>query len=146
MEKLRIEDIIAERGQYVSTSAGVSMFPMLRNRRDTVVIRPVSGRLKKYDVPLYRRKSDGAYVLHRIIEVKDDSYVIRGDNCFNKEYDIEDSQIIGVLSEFYRGSRHIMCDSRGFRIYSHFAVAIHPLQMTFMRIYPRVKRLLKHRY
>ena len=145
MDKLRIEDIIAEKGQYVSTSAGVSMFPMLRNRRDTVVIRPVNGRLKKYDVPLYRRKSDGAYVLHRIIEVRDDSYVIRGDNCFNKEYGIEDSQIIGILSEFYRGNRHVLCDSRGFRIYSRFAVAIHPLQMIFMRIYLYVKRILKHK-
>ena len=130
MEKLRIEDILVQNGQYISTTAGVSMFPMLRNRRDTVVIKPVSGRLKKYDVPLYRRKNDGAYVLHRVIEVRADSYVTRGDNCFNKEYGIEDAQIIGVLTEFYRGNRHVMCDSRGFRIYSRFAVAVHPLQMT----------------
>ena len=143
MEKLTIEDMIAQRGQYVSTTAGVSMFPMLRNRRDTVVISPVNGRLKKYDVPLYRRKSDGAYVLHRIIEVRDNSYVTRGDNCFNKEYNIEDSQIIGVLTEFYRGNRHVVCDSRGFRIYSRFAVAVHPLQMLLLQIHSHVKRMIK---
>ena len=143
MAKLTIEDMIAQRGQYVSTTAGVSMFPMLRNRRDTVVISPVNGRLKKYDVPLYRRKSDGAYVLHRIIEVRDNSYVARGDNCFNKEYDIEDSQIVGVLTEFYRGNRHVVCNSRGFRIYSRFAVAIHPLQMLLLRIHSHVKRMIK---
>ena len=50
---------------YVSTTSGVSMYPMLRNRRDTIIVKPPTAPLKKYDVPLYRRGDD--YVLHRII-------------------------------------------------------------------------------
>ena len=83
-QPLRIEDVLREKGLYVSTTAGVSMYPMLRDRRDTIMIRPAEGRLKKYDVPLYRRGE--AYVLHRIVKVLPDSYVICGDNCFKKEY------------------------------------------------------------
>ena len=73
-QPLRIEDVLREKGLYVSTTAGVSMYPMLRDRRDTIMIRPAEGRLKKYDVPLYRRGK--AYVLHRIVKVLPDSYVI----------------------------------------------------------------------
>ena len=103
--KRQIEDVLAEEGLFVSTTVGVSMFPMLRNRRDTIIVMPYEGRLKKYDVPLYKRGSD--YILHRIIEVLPDSYVICGDNCIQKEYGITDEQILGVLTGFYRGSKQI---------------------------------------
>ena len=75
---IHIEDILNERGFYISTTVGTSMYPMLRNRRDTVVIRPVTGKLKKYDIPLYRRGDD--YVLHRIIGNSEQGYVICVDN------------------------------------------------------------------
>lgn len=64
---MHIEEVLASQGVYISTTSGVSMYPMLRDRRDTIIIRPVSGRLKKYEVPLYRRGED--YVLHRIVKV-----------------------------------------------------------------------------
>ena len=102
-QPLHIEDVLREKGLYVSTTAGVSMNPMLRNRRDTIMVRPPEGRLKKYDVPLYRRGS--AYVLHRIVKVLPDSYVICGDNCLEKEYGIREEQIIGVLVGFCRTMR-----------------------------------------
>ena len=113
--KRQIEDVLTEEGLFVSTTVGVSMFPMLRNRRDTIIVMPYEGRLKKYDVPLYKRGSD--YILHRIIEVLPDSYVICGDNCIQKEYGITDEQILGVLTGFYRGSKQIDMDSWGYTLY-----------------------------
>lgn len=35
-----IEGVLARDGVWVSTTAGTSMWPMLRDRRDTVVVRP----------------------------------------------------------------------------------------------------------
>ena len=125
-----IEKRLAEQGFYVSTTVGVSMRPMLRNRHDRVIIVPVGAeRLKKYDLPLYRRP-DGKYVLHRIIGVEDGYYVIRGDNTYVKEK-IPDSWIIGVMSEFYRGNRHVLADDRGYRRYAAFWQAIYPLRKPF---------------
>ena len=72
MEQRRIEDVVAQDGIYVGTTSGVSMYPMLRDRRDTIIIQPCRGRLKKYDVPLYHRGEK--YVLHRIVKVLPDSY------------------------------------------------------------------------
>ena len=50
-ESLHIEEVLKEKGIYISTTVGSSMCPMLRSCRDTIIIRPVNGRLKKYDIP-----------------------------------------------------------------------------------------------
>ena len=92
-----IERQLAEQGFYVSTTVGCSMRPMLRNRRDRVIVLPIGDeRLKKYDLPLYRRP-DGKYILHRIIGVRDGEYVIRGDNTYAKEY-VPDAWVLGYVT------------------------------------------------
>jgi len=122
----RIEEVLDAEGVFVTTTSGMSMYPMLRHRRDTVIIRPKNGRLKKYDVPLYRRGRE--YVLHRIIRVNDNgTYDIRGDNCFEVEKGIPDECIIGYLDGFSRGSKDVGMDCAGYRIYSRVWVALHPL-------------------
>ena len=68
MKFVELGDVIKEKGIYVGTVNGKSMFPMLRNKKDTVIIRPFAGKLKKYDVVLYRKRN--MYVLHRIVRKK----------------------------------------------------------------------------
>ena len=55
-------------------SWGVSMLLMLHQNRDIVVIVPPEGRLKKYDVALYKRGS--SYIFHRIIGIQNEEYQI----------------------------------------------------------------------
>ncbi len=122
-----IEQVLAEKGVYVSTTVGTSMRPMLRTRRDRVVILPkTEERLKKYDLPLYRA-SDGRYLLHRIIKVEDGHYVIRGDNTYHKEY-VPEERILGYVSEFYRKGKHVKSDSRVYRAYAAFWNFIYPIR------------------
>ncbi len=130
-----IEQVILEEGKLVLSTAGVSMKPLLGNRRDTVIILPVNGRLKKYDVPLYRRGEK--CVLHRIVDVLPDSYVICGDNCESYEYDITDDNIIGVLTAFYRKDKYFTVENWCYRLYSVFIVKSFPLRM-FLRKSRRV--------
>ena len=101
---VKIEDVLENQVFFAGTTSGISMYPMLRHRRDTIVIKPLEGRLKKFDVPLY--KSDGRYVLHRVIKVLPEAYIIRGDNCINKEY-VTDDMVIGKLDEFYRNPKNV---------------------------------------
>lgn len=125
-----LEAELKERGVYVSTTAGVSMKPMLRNRRDRIVLLPIGDKaLKKWDLPIYRRP-DGKYILHRVIGVKDDHYVIRGDNTYRKEY-VPREWVLGYMSEFYRGKRHISADSKGYRFYAAFWQRIYFLRVPF---------------
>ena len=122
-----IEQQIAENGFYISTTVGVSMRPMLRNRRDRVIIRSTDGgRLSKWDLPLYKRP-DGKYVLHRVIEVRDGYYVIRGDNTYAKEK-VPDEWILGVMTEFYRGDRHYTAEQGSYRRYAAFWQTVYPLR------------------
>lgn len=126
MSKKNIEWILEKQGYFVSTVAGISMYPMLRNRRDTVIISPVAGRLKKYEIPLYRRGND--YVLHRVVKVLPDSYIICGDNCVELEYGVTDEQIIGVLTGFYRDGKKVDMNGLPYRIYIKLRCFFYPLR------------------
>lgn len=131
-ERKRIEAVLAEDGVFVSTTVGVSMYPMLRNRKDTIIITPYEGRLKKYDVPLYRRGEK--YILHRIVEVRPDSYVICGDNCMEKEYGITDEQILGVLTGFYRGKKQVDMESWAYKCYVRCWCGLYPMRRFYKRV------------
>lgn len=126
----RIEDVLRQEGVYAATTHGVSMYPLLRDGRDTVVIRPPEGRLRKYDVPLYR--VGPKYVLHRIVRVLPDGYVIRGDNCLTEEH-VRDEQVIGVLTALYRGDRPVDLSGPGYRLYCRIWCALSPLWRLYRR-------------
>ena len=80
MNKSSFEEEIRRSGYLLYRNVGDSMLPLIRQGRDLVLIsRKPEGRLKKYDVPLYKRDS-GQYVLHRILKVRKDDYIICGDN------------------------------------------------------------------
>ena len=81
----RFEDIIERDGRLGYTNIGDSMCPLIRQDRDILIIEKPQGKLKKYDVPLYKR-DNGQYVLHRILKVRENDYVICGDNRYGKEY------------------------------------------------------------
>ena len=93
-EKQKIEDVLVTNGKYIGPTSGVSMLPMLKDRRDTI------------DVALYKRGD--LYVLHRVLSVTPDGYIIRGDNCYTDE-NVPENAVIGVLSEFFRKDKHYYC-------------------------------------
>lgn len=126
----RIEAALQKQGRIVSVPVGISMWPMLKNRKDMIVIKKVDRPLKKYDVPMYRRPGKQSYVLHRIIKVrKDGGYVICGDNLWRKEYDISDENIVGVLEGFYKGERYFDCESsKAYHVYVYLCRFFYPLR------------------
>lgn len=145
-QKSHIEQMLERDGVIVYKTRGVSMRPMLKQNRDLVTVRKFEGRLKKYDVPLYRRKT-GGYVLHRIIGLKDDCYIIRGDNTFKKEY-VPDSEVLGVLTEFKRKGRNHSVDSAGYKLYARFWNLIYPLRWVMSKskvLGSKVKRFIFRR-
>ncbi len=129
-----IEEQLKREGFYVSTTVGTSMRPMLRNRHDRVILRAVGEEeiLSKYDLPLYLRP-DGKYVLHRIIGVRDGYYIIRGDNTYQKEK-IPREWILGVVTEFYRGKRHVLSSARSYRIYAAVWQTIYPIRLPLYKL------------
>lgn len=121
MSKSTFEEELKEKGILVYTNVGTSMRPLIRQGKDVIIIKSVDNccKLKKMDVPLYKREN-GQYVLHRIIKVTKDGYVIRGDNTYSNEYGVTDSQILGVLSGVIRNGKEISVNSMGYKVYSYF--------------------------
>lgn len=144
-DKKTFEEEISESGRLVYTNVGTSMMPLLRQNRDLMIIRKPEGRCQRYDVPLYKR-NDGKYVLHRILKVNDDSYVLCGDNCRRREYGITDRQIIGVLSAVVRDGRTIPVSDWRYRVYAHIWCDFFYIRVIILwlkEMYGRLKRKLK---
>lgn len=134
-----IQNVLSTDGVFVSTTSGVSMYPLLRDRRDTIVVTPIQERLKKYDVALFSRGD--SYVLHRVIKVLPDSYVIRGDNCLMPEH-VQDSAILGKLTGIFRAEKEINMQGRSYKLYSKFIVWLSPLVRLKLRLKFLFKRIL----
>lgn len=119
MSKSSFEEELDKKGILVYTNKGNSMYPLIRQGKDVLIIKKVNSKLKKMDIPLYKRES-GQYVLHRIIKVNENDYVIRGDNTYYNETGIRDDQILGVLSGVIREGKEISVNSLSYKIYSYF--------------------------
>ncbi len=140
------EQYLAEHGSLTYTFKGSSMNPMLRQGRDIFTVKAkTSERCRKYDVVLYRRPPN-RYVLHRIVEVRENDYVIIGDNCINKEYGIRDEDIIGILTGFVRKGREYSVTDRRYLCYVHLWCDFLCLRVGLLRLRAlagQIKRKLK---
>lgn len=125
--------VISQRGKYVGPPAGPSMQPLLRMHRDAAVLVAPKFPLKKYDVILYRR-ANGQYVLHRIIGVKKQGYVLCGDALWRKEFPILDDMVIGVMEGYFKDEVYHSCNELSYRIYSVFRTCCRPLRELAARI------------
>ena len=131
-EVMKIEDVLVKEGRYVGPTVGVSMLPMLKERRDTIVVLPKTERLKPLDVALYRRGN--AYVLHRVLYPTETGYIIRGDNCYSDE-NIPEKDVIGVLSEFFRNDKHYYCTDEKYLKYAKRRVKTYKIRRIFVRLF-----------
>lgn len=120
-EQLKTQDTVA----YLTS--GASMRPLLRTHKDIVVISKPVHPLTVGDVPLYKKKGVEKLILHRIIGVSPDgTYIIRGDNTYQKEY-VPQSDVVGVMTAIYRGGKYIDCStSRTYKTYVKINRLLYP--------------------
>ena len=139
-EKLKIEEVLLIEGKYVGPTVGTSMLPMLKERRDTIVVRPKTEKLKPLDVALYRRGN--AYVLHRVLTPTEAGYIIRGDNCYSDEI-IPEEDVFGVLTEFFSKNKHILCTDKNYLRYAHRRVKTYKFRRFFVCMKIKIKNAIK---
>ena len=133
------EEILSRDGRLIYKTRGVSMQPMRYQNRDLVIIETFEGRLKPYDVALYRRGKQ--YVLHRVLSLGDGVYYIRGDNTYTIET-VPEGNVLGVLTGFVRKGKQHQVTELGYRFYSRFWHFIYPLRLFRLRMRSRFKKLL----
>jgi hypothetical protein len=119
MNNSTYEEQLRLHGRLIYTNVGDSMMPLLRQNRDLMVIeRKGEGRRKKYEAILYRRP-DGKYIMHRILKVRKDDYILCGDNRWQRETGVKDEWILGVLTAVIRDGKEISVKDWRYRLYVH---------------------------
>ena len=141
----KLEQLIESMGAVTVHFNGSSMMPMLRDRRDLVVVEKICRPLQLHDVPVYRMPS-GKIIMHRIIKIKNGEYIIRGDNLVQKEYGITDDMIIGALKGFYRDKKYIDCNkSVGYKWYVFIWTHTFALRYIWMGLLHPLASKIKHK-
>ncbi|MBQ3708518.1 MAG: S24/S26 family peptidase [Clostridia bacterium] len=106
---------LEKHGKYFSVPKGVSMRPMIDNKQGIVEIHKLDRPAKRYDLVLYIRGEEQG-VIHRVLRVRENDYVIAGDNCWRKEY-VPHHRVVGIAVRFYRKGKWIEITNRGYRLY-----------------------------
>ncbi len=138
------EEVLKKNGVLVFTPGGSSMQPLLRHHENPVVLVPVTGRLRRGDVPFYKR-SDGQYVLHRILRVRKDSYDCCGDNQTVLEKGVTDAMIFAKMAGFYRGEHFYSVEDKEIRRYARRRMRSRPWRRAAALARAALRRLLKKR-
>lgn len=111
-----IEEALLRGDSVRLTVTGNSMYPMLHSRKDTVVLQKAET-IKKYDITFHRR-SDGRYILHRVLKINPDgTYQIAGDNELKTEPPVKREQILGVVTSYTRWGKECSLKSPWYWLY-----------------------------
>ena len=129
MKQTTIADQLLRDGFVLTHSMGVSMRPMLTQQTEQLLIEKLTAEPIKNEVVLYRRSS-GQYVLHRVICVRQDYLLIRGDNCYGRPEKVIPQRCIGILKGFYRGGKYIDCkNDKGYKAYVMLLRLSYPVRL-----------------
>ena len=142
-ETVSFEDYIDKYGSITYKNKGVSMLPLLREGKDLFTIEKKSGeRCRRGDVVLYK-KGQNRYVLHRVVEVRENDYVILGDNCIKREYGIKDEDILGVMTSFVRNGKEHKVEDTDYKIYEFVILNTAGARIFAKRAAGKMKRIIK---
>ena len=135
------EEYLEKNGSLTYSNTGVSMLPLLRQGRDLFTVEKKGpGRCRVGDVVLYRRGKE--YVLHRIVGVCPDSYVLLGDNCVKREYGVTDADILGIMTGFVRGGKSRSVNDPVYLLYTRFWLLSEKPRIFCRRVLDRLRRSL----
>lgn len=117
---------------------GVSMFPLIRNGKDEVLLRPCSAEeLRPMDVVLFKYK--GRHLLHRIIRREGDRLLIQGDGSYVAQEQCTTDAVVGKVQAIVRPSGKVLpVENWQWRfpswVWRHLGVFRNPLLRIFHRI------------
>lgn len=135
-----MKEILDDGGSFKLTVTGSSMFPFILGGRDQVTLSPLPAKLRKNDLPLYRRR-DGSFILHRIVRCeKDGTYTCCGDHQWVLEPGLRQEQMIAIATAFVRKGRAITNRNILYRMYRTLWTWIIPIRPYFFKLHERWRR------
>lgn len=113
-----VEAMIADGLSVRIRMRGHSMRPLLREDRDIVVLQRCDvSQLQRGDIVLFRYR--GQHILHRILHVEADRFVLGGDGNYRTRESCSSGEIIArAVQVIRRSGRTVNCDSARWRLQS----------------------------
>lgn len=144
MEYSSFEKELAENGKLVYTNVGVSMMPLIREKRDVILMERLDDAPKRFDVVLFRRdgiEGRGHYVLHRVLRVRRDGrFLIAGDHDASGEI-VEKDHILGRMTSLLRDGKPYRFSGFRYWCYLHLWCAPYRLRFFFLRAVRKIRYL-----
>ncbi len=129
-------------GEVVGISTkGNSMLPLMKGGKTQVIVEPVNRELSIGEMPVYMRK-DGAYILHRVVDMDENYYYIRGDNCVTLER-VPKGNVLGVATELRRNGRIIRPTDWHYRLYVRILFATTTPRIQILRLRAKAGKIYR---
>ena len=132
-----IKEAVKSGKGFVLTVTGQSMRPTLRNLKDKVELVALKKELRKGDL-LFFERDDGSCILHRVIKVQSDSYIVSGDAQTWTEV-VKKDKAIAIVKRVCKNGRWIDCDSFSYRFADCFRRIAKPLRIFARSIRRKIK-------
>ena len=117
---------------------GYSMRPFLEDRRDKVILTPP--RTPKVGDVVLAAIGERVYALHRVINIKDGIYTMRGDgNPLSMKEQFHEADIIGIAQAFIRKGKTISTTDIRWQAYSFVWKMLTPFRRILLAIYRRIR-------
>ena len=141
MGKAQLQELEST-GKYYSVPRGVSMWPMIRNKKDIVEVHKLDHLARRYDLVMYVRGANQQGVLHRVLHVRENDYIIAGDNCWQKEY-IPHDRVMGIAVRFCRKEKWHEVTEKPYLLYVHLWTDFFFIRRPVLRLRDMAKKVLR---
>ena len=140
MTESSIESVLRTDGAFVKQPSGGSMRPTLKSESDQIVVRVPDRPLKKGDVVLYKTETD--FILHRIIKIRKNAYILRGDSCMTTETVLPEN-VLGILVGRYRNGKYKAFNNRTNYAFAGFWKFIFPIRWCYRKASGAFRRIFR---
>lgn len=115
---------------------GCSMLPFIRGERDEVVLVSPDD-VEIYDAVLAQLRT-GVYVLHRVMEIREDSLVLMGDGNLQGKEQCRKEDVVAKVAEVIRDGHKHDCRAPRYRLMVRMWIRLMPVRRWILAIYKRL--------
>lgn len=135
-----VQEIFEKGGSARITVTGMSMYPFLREGKDSVELSKTDfSKIRRGNIVLALR-NNGQYFLHRIYKKTEDSFYMMGDAQTWIDGPYMPSQLIAIVTKIWRRDKVIECSSIGWRVCSSIWHILKPVRRIMLRVIGGIER------
>lgn len=126
------------------TVTGMSMYPLLCHGRDQVIVSTCQiEKLHVGDIVLFQTP-ENKYLLHRITQLKKETFISTGDGNFQKDGEFSLSCIIAQVTSIIRDGKRIECNGLKWNLFSYVWMFLFPIRKVMFKTWFHLRPYIKH--